>query len=796
MSSAPPLKPRKESDCCAIRAFYSGSGAPATAGVTRVVFYLKRGTPRGEVDELEEKEWLHLAEDLISYGSPEKYLYKGSGPCGPSMETGARLTGFPWRGQGGGGNAAGMTAGGGDDEDPDDEYEPVDVELPAAGMGAGTVAPRPRSRPTTPTASESRKFFDYKMDPAPSWGGDQPEKNWKEYHRNLQLWLIEAESRLPPTLIGKRIIDGIPLGSKLLQAIVRIIEGPRVSQGQRLEQSFDEAIFRGKRDRGNFSTDQKQRLKVVTDGSIDYQEIEKAEYPDESYEGGYYPEGTYYSEEIEYEDYLFGSAGLWPFQMNPMDGHDEDEALEIVSNYLEKKLYEVRDRMKGKGHGKKGKGKASLELAITPLGGDGRTSEVQQDSAFSFKVLGELLEECGGPAQLQSMLHPAFRGKQTSQPGTLENSEYVRTLRGFRPKIEKLGNVLSVNAMRTMEQAKLDAAAVSEVRQSAGEACDAHSAEAEELELAAKPKGKRVPKAKPRDKPRLSKKARKMLKEGVEADDADFDIRISGGDAKPKRGEGEQFYLSTAVDLQAEAREKGFEMEQYQMDLLPDDSTDIKKAKSVMRWDAKRKKYLPTMVTADGKALKGQRRNESGKKVKGDGEKSKIYEKWSKATKRRIQKVGEVEDASADPLGKLQKSQARVVDFDAEGEVETARKPVVPFHGTVSEEFLTHKQKRALKKRAKLDTVAAGTEAKAELKTPQQIQQEKKLREKNKLKQKPWLRKAKARESKEARMKKLEERQMRYGARTKAKMLIFDGPRQWKKRAPAPQKGYGSRHSF
>ncbi|CAJ1400564.1 unnamed protein product [Effrenium voratum] len=417
-------------------------------------------------------------------------------------------------------------------------------------------------------------------------------------------------------------------------------------------------------------------------------------------------------------------------------------------------------------------------------------------SKSSVRRAKELLEECGGPAQLQSMLHPAFRGKQTSQPGTLENSEYVRTLRGFRPKIEKLGNVLSVNAMRTMEQAKLDAAAVSEVRQSAGEACDAHSAEAEELELAAKPKGKRVPKAKPRDKPRLSKKARKMLKEGVEADDADFDIRISGGDAKPKRGEGEQFYLSTAVDLQAEAREKGFEMEQYQMDLLPDDSTDIKKAKSVMRWDAKRKKYLPTMVTADGKALKGQRRNESGKKVKGDGEKSKIYEKWSKATKRRIQKVGEVEDASADPLGKLQKSQARVVDFDAEGEVETARKPVVPFHGTVSEEFLTHKQKRALKKRAKLDTVAAGTEAKAELKTPQQIQQEKKLREKNKLKQKPWLRKAKARESKEARMKKLEERQMRYGARTKAKMLIFDGPRQWKKRAPAPQKGYGSRHSF
>lgn len=58
------------------------------------------------------------------------------------------------------------------------------------------------------------------------------------------------------------------------------------------------------------------------------------------------------------------------------------------------------------------------------------------------------------------------------------------------------------------------------------------------------------------------------------------------------------------------------------MDLLPDVSSDIKKAKSVMRWDAKRKKYLPTMVTVDGKALKGQRRNESGKKVKGEAQKS------------------------------------------------------------------------------------------------------------------------------------------------------------------------------
>ena len=53
------------------------------------------------------------------------------------------------------------------------------------------------------------------MDPAPVWGGEQPEKNWKEYHQNLQLWLVEAKARLPHALIGKRILDLIPIGRPL-----------------------------------------------------------------------------------------------------------------------------------------------------------------------------------------------------------------------------------------------------------------------------------------------------------------------------------------------------------------------------------------------------------------------------------------------------------------------------------------------------------------------------------------------------------------------------------------------------
>lgn len=42
-----------------------------------------------------------------------------------------------------------------------------------------------------------KKNMDYKIDPAPSWGGDM------EYIRSLQLWLVEAEACLPHSRITK-----------------------------------------------------------------------------------------------------------------------------------------------------------------------------------------------------------------------------------------------------------------------------------------------------------------------------------------------------------------------------------------------------------------------------------------------------------------------------------------------------------------------------------------------------------------------------------------------------------------
>lgn len=473
----------------------------------------------------------------------------------------------------------------------------------------------------------------------------------------------------------------------------------------------------------------------------------------------------------------------------------------------------------------------------------------------------QLLDSVGGPAQLQGALHPVFQDEASaaqhgSQPGAAgTGASLVRELRSFRPKAEKIGNVLATETMRKMEQAKLDALAVASTssgiygensamtfggsssssrgnsKAGSNKKKRRQSAQpGEDAEMA--PQASQVPSnIKPRERPRQSKKARQLGRQpgshsgngtsGEPGDDAgDFDVTVDGaawqpGTAEKKsrkeaagaKAQEEQFYLSVERNQDEEAKEKGLEMEQYQMDLLPDDENNIQKAKSVMRWDAKKKKYLPTMVSVDGRAVKGQRRNESGKKVKGDGEKTNIYQKWSKATKRRIQKVGEMENVGSHPLGKLQKSQGKTMDFGDDGEIAAApdaadssgrgRKPVVPFHGKIDEKHLTHKQKRMLKKRSTQDSVSKGdNEAKSELKTPQDMQQDRKKKESNKLKQKPWLRKDKAQKTKEARKQMHEDRQMKYGARTKSKMLIIEGPKKWSKKAPKGATGHGSRHSF
>jgi hypothetical protein len=325
------------------------------------------------------------------------------------------------------------------------------------------------------TGGDGKKYVDYRVEPAPAWGGDAPERNYKEYHRNLQLWLVEAEARLPHNLIGKRIIDSIPLGSKLSamlahltvdeitsdqghRTILNIIEeAHEYLRDHRLETAFDEAIFRGRRERGqplttflankkaafaelrkqgldllgtqagrhllghliikqgSFSQDQRQRLKVVTNGSIDYKEVEKAiqkvfgdKLDDVSMADGMGPQrrwrsATYWGEDDDYppdewdenDEMATCAAGdyLNDYEETIFDDlvclgetdemqlvfhqelpvvMDESEALEAVGHQFEEIFFETRDRLKGKGKGKKGKGRGHSH--VKTFGSTGKPS--------------------------------------------------------------------------------------------------------------------------------------------------------------------------------------------------------------------------------------------------------------------------------------------------------------------------------------------------------------------------------------------------------------------------------------
>jgi len=323
------------------------------------------------------------------------------------------------------------------------------------------------------------------------------------------------------------------------------------------------------------------------------------------------------------------------------------------------------------------------------------------------------------------------------------------------------------------------------------------------------------------EKPRMSKKARKKGQGGSNGaeDFGEFDVKVDGievnsaGDAPGGKAKTAtpQFYLSTERNPDEEAKERGLDMEQYQMDLTPDEQGTMQNAKSVIRWDVKKKKYLPVMVAADGRVVKQMnRKDESGAIIKAGSEKdekSGAYAKWAKSTKKRIQKIGELEnEAQGVPLGRWAKMQeqqqkARIVEFGGDDNDESnihsnaQRKPVVPFHGTIDSQHMTHKQKRMVEKRHKKDTVqSAGPDGvKQELKTAIEIQTVKKKREQWKTKQNPHMRKAKATQAKDKRRKMHEDKQMKYGARTKAKMLVFEGPKKgWnngKKRKEGPRFG-------
>jgi len=148
-----------------------------------------------------------------------------------------------------------------------------------------------------------------------------------------------------------------------------------------------------------------------------------------------------------------------------------------------------------------------------------------------------------------------------------------------------------------------------------------------------------------------------------------------------------------------------------------------------------------------GKAVR--MKNEAGKKMQPLKEKEapQFYARWQKHSHKRIQEVGEVEDAS---LKTQTPKRRKIVDTTADDDdgggpapsVERAgKKPIVPFTGKIEAKYLTHKQKRLMKKREK-SGVTRGDNARDEVKSSVKMIKDRKAKEERKIKANPHARKS------------------------------------------------------
>eukprot|EP01054_Gregarina_sp_Poly1_P004004 Gregarina_sp_Poly_1__4003@NODE_2208_length_2486_cov_80_608516_g1423_i0_p1_GENE_NODE_2208_length_2486_cov_80_608516_g1423_i0NODE_2208_length_2486_cov_80_608516_g1423_i0_p1_ORF_typecomplete_len809_score150_23DEAD/PF00270_29/1_8e47DEAD/PF00270_29/2e02Helicase_C/PF00271_31/4_6e02Helicase_C/PF00271_31/6_8e27ResIII/PF04851_15/1_4e11ERCC3_RAD25_C/PF16203_5/3_2e07Flavi_DEAD/PF07652_14/1_7e06DBP10CT/PF08147_12/6_8e06UTP25/PF06862_12/7e02UTP25/PF06862_12/0_0079UTP25/PF06862_12/28AAA_19/PF13245_6/0_39AAA_1 len=141
-------------------------------------------------------------------------------------------------------------------------------------------------------------------------------------------------------------------------------------------------------------------------------------------------------------------------------------------------------------------------------------------------------------------------------------------------------------------------------------------------------------------KRKISKAERKRLRSRIFSDQ-------ESGTGK-KRQKCEDYFLDAAPDecsrqLAAEMKLNAkMCLEQHTLDILGEDSQELRKSRRFMKWNPVKKKYEVTELDKEGKRVK--QKDASGTTVRGEFEKKGIYKKWLRTSERRIQKSGEEED--------------------------------------------------------------------------------------------------------------------------------------------------------
>ncbi|KAK1443090.1 ATP-dependent RNA helicase rhle-related protein [Babesia gibsoni] len=138
------------------------------------------------------------------------------------------------------------------------------------------------------------------------------------------------------------------------------------------------------------------------------------------------------------------------------------------------------------------------------------------------------------------------------------------------------------------------------------------------------------------------------------------------------------------------------------LNITPDSEELMKKNRfqRKQQWDPKKKKFVEVTLDALTKRVI---KNESGQKARGIIEKKDLLKKWMKTSRKRIQKVGEVEDANCPS-----RSSKKRIDIEAEGDSGSEvdydeMMKMFPKHAGTLEAAkknlpMTNKQKRTLKR--------------------------------------------------------------------------------------------------
>jgi len=231
-----------------------------------------------------------------------------------------------------------------------------------------------------------------------------------------------------------------------------------------------------------------------------------------------------------------------------------------------------------------------------------------------------------------------------------------------------------------------------------------------------------------------------------------------------------KFYLDITQDGKEDT---DGQLEEHQLDIMPETSEEISKAHIAKKWDKKKMKYVGVRIGADGNAItEKRRRNESGVKVTVGGKKGSsagsFYDNWSKKTRKQIQKVGEIE---ASGRGSMMKEESRKYEGGRRDEESSKSRKVESkeYKGQIPWGFLTNKQKRLETRRMKGGkdgvTSRGGGERKTDgLKTASSIAKERKLKGTRRILQDKKKRKEFHKESKEAYMRKQRTKMERSGA--------------------------------